>query len=110
MRRYGRLMPWVLTLIATAVTVMPAAAQPFAYVTNQGSGSVSVIDVANNTVVATVPVEGRPWAVAISPGGALAYVANSDAKFVSVIDTTTNTVVASVDVGSPSTGVAVTPD
>ena len=42
-----------------------AQAQARAYVTN--TGTVSVIDTATNTVVATIPVGGHPVAVAITP-------------------------------------------
>ena len=38
----------------------PAAAAPFAYVANNGSNSVSVIDTATNLVVATIPVGVAP--------------------------------------------------
>ena len=39
-----------------------------AYVTNHGLGSVSVIDTASNTVVATVGVGDGPEGVAVTPG------------------------------------------
>jgi DNA-binding beta-propeller fold protein YncE len=45
----------VLELFVVALPVTQAEAQPFAYVTNAFSDTVSVIDVATNTVVATVP-------------------------------------------------------
>ena len=38
----------------------PAEAAPFAYVTNGDDSTVSVIDTATNTVVATVPVGNDP--------------------------------------------------
>ena len=44
--------------------------------TEAGSGTVSVIDSATNTVVATIPVGGGPIAVAISADGTRAYVTN----------------------------------
>ena len=50
---------------------MPEA--PFAYVTNSHSNTVSVIDTASNTVVATVPVGNGPIAVAITPDGKHEY-------------------------------------
>ena len=39
-----------------------------AYITNQGSATVSVIDTASNTVIAAIPVGGGTG-VAVSPGG-----------------------------------------
>jgi len=79
-------------------------------VTNQSSGTVSVIATATNTVVTTMAVGRTPTGVAITPDGTRAYVTNQDSATVSVIDTSINTVVASVPVGSGPVGVAVTPD
>ena len=82
------------------VHVQPAASQPFAYVANQGSSTVSGINAANNTVVATVPVGSSPTGLAITPNGAFAYVVNGGSSTVSVINTANNTVVATVPVGA----------
>src|SRR5438128_5291975 len=51
-----------------------AQAQTRAYVTNESSNTVSVIDTATNTVVATIPVGPVPVGVAITPDGTRAYV------------------------------------
>jgi YVTN family beta-propeller protein len=90
-------------------------AAPFAYVTNEGSGTVSVLDTASNTVVATVPVGFNPFGVAVNPAGTVVFVTN-DIPFggvpfgaVSVLDTASSTVVATVPVGSFTVGVAVNP-
>ena len=45
-------------LVAMAST---AEAKPFAYVTNQGANTVSVIDTDTNAVVVTVPVGNNPY-------------------------------------------------
>jgi YVTN family beta-propeller protein len=87
----------------------PAAA-PFAYVANDGDGTVSVIDTATNMLVATVPVGVNPEWVAVTPDGKRAYVTNINPNTVSVIDTATNTVAATVSVEVFPNGVAVTPD
>jgi len=88
----------------------PAAAAPFAYVTNAFSNNVSVIDTASNTVTATVTVGFLPRDVAVTPDGKHAYVTNQFSNNVSVIDTASNTVTATVAVGNIPAGVAVTPD
>jgi YVTN family beta-propeller protein len=80
------------------VAVNPAGTR--AYVANQNSNNVSVIDTASNTVVATVVVGTAPFGVAVNPAGTHAYVANVSSNNVSVIDTTSNTVVATVAVGT----------
>ena len=87
-----------------------AYAAPFAYVTNAGSGNVSVINMATNTVITTIPVGLTPEQVAVTPNGLLAYVSNFGSNTVSVIATASNTVVATVPVGSGPAGIAVTPN
>ncbi len=94
-------------LVMGGWSIAPVVAAPFAYVTNNSSNTVSVIDTATNIVVATIPVDS-PAGVAITPDGKHAYVANYKSNTVSVIDTATNTVVAMIPVGG--FGVAITPD
>jgi YVTN family beta-propeller protein len=72
-----------------------------AYITNQGSSTVSVIDTATDTIIATIPVGLNPFGVAVSPDGSKVYVANVSSNTVSVIDTATNTVNATIPVGLP---------
>jgi len=79
-----------------------------AYVTNVLSSSVSVINTANNTVIANIAVGSNPWAVAISPNGSTAYVANSGSDTVSVINTD-NYAVTTINVGDGPVALAVTP-
>src|SRR5262249_51856504 len=64
-----------------------------AYVTNLNGNTVSVVNTATNTVVATIPVGTQPIGVAFSPDGTRAYVSNLVSDTVSVIDTTRNTVI-----------------
>jgi len=44
-----------------------------AYVTNQGSGTIGVIDVASNTQISTIPCACTPLRVALSPDGETLY-------------------------------------
>jgi YVTN family beta-propeller protein len=81
-----------------------------AYVTNNGAGTVSVIDTGSNAVTATIPSGTAPAAVAITPDGRHAYVTNNGAGTVSVIDTGSNAVTATIPVGQSPSGVAITPD
>jgi len=72
-----------------------------AYITNQSSNTVSVIDTATDTVIATIPVGLNPFGVAVSPDGSKVYVTNISSNTVSVIDTATNAVIATIPVGLP---------
>jgi YVTN family beta-propeller protein len=47
-----------------------------AYITNQSSNTVSVIDTVTNAVTATIPVGVVPEGVAVTPNGSKVYVAN----------------------------------
>ena len=76
-----------------------ASAQPYAYVTNNGSDNVSVIGISTNTVVATVAVGSEPSGVAVSPDGKFVYVTNAGADNISVIQTSDNTVIGTWDGG-----------
>jgi YVTN family beta-propeller protein len=96
-------------LLGIAFSAAVAQAAPFAYITQSSADTVSVVDTATNTVIATVPVGDFPFGVAVTPDGASVYVANEASGTVSVIDTASNTVTATVD-GGAAQGVAVTPD
>ena len=75
-----------------------ALAAPFAYIPNEGSNSVSVVNLATNAVVATIPVGSNPRGVAMSPTGTRVFVTNYISNDVSVIDTFTNTVIATLPI------------
>lgn len=85
-------------------------AQTRAYVTNAQSNSVSVIDTATFSVIATIPVGQSPGDVAVTSNGRFAYVANLFSNSVSVISTASNTVVATVPVGTSASGIAMNPN
>ena len=80
-----------------------------AYVTNQGSATVSVIDLTTNQKTIDIPVGVEPYGIALTPDGARAYVANSASNTVSIIDTASNTVVGTINIpGVQPRGVAIT--
>lgn len=81
-----------------------------AYVANQGSGTVSVIDTAKDTVMATVATGAGATGVGLTPDGSRAYVGNVAAGTVSVIDTETNSVIKTIAVGTGPLAAIVTPD
>lgn len=83
-----------------------------AYVTNLGSGSVSVIETVDNKVVSTVPLPAgaNPAGIAITPDGTRVYVANNNSNNVSVIQTAANKVVGNpIPVGTSPVGVGIIP-
>ena len=63
----------------TATTTAPRATggDEFAYVSNEGSGEISVIDVESDSVIGTIDVGTRPRGVRVTPDGRRVYVALS---------------------------------
>jgi YVTN family beta-propeller protein len=92
--------PASLTTIITGIAMSPDGKS--AYVSNQGSNSVSVLDTASNTIVKTVLVGTSPAGLAVTPDGAHVYVSNQGSNSVSVLDTASDTVVATIPVITPS--------
>ena len=72
---------------------------PFAYVTNTGARTISVIDLSTNSVVASPAVQGAPIRLAITPDGKRVYITSRETaggSFVSVLDTANNRVIDTV--------------
>jgi len=95
--------------VTATITATPATAE-YAYISNEGSNDVKVINTATNAVVAIVSVGLLPIGVAVSPDGNYVYIVNNVSNSVSVISTASNTVVATVPVGTNPVGIAVSPD
>ena len=100
------------TATITVTPVPPPAG--FAYIANSGvgNGTVSVINTANNSVVATIPLGQSPTGVAISPDGGKVYISDQALNKISVLNAATNTVISTITEfqGAEPSGVAVSPD
>lgn len=104
---FSRLMFAVLSLaLASGI----AAAGSKAYVGNFKDNTVSVIDTASGTVVATVAVAAGPHGMAVASDGRLLYVSGDGSSTLSVLDTITNRVARAIEVGKAPHGVAIAPD
>src|SRR5690606_455791 len=107
-------MPGLSDMARTAALLMllcgAAGASPFAYITNQGSHDVSVIDLAEQRVVATVGVGRSPAGVAASSRGGRVFVSNPDSRTVSVIDMRRQKVVRTLAAGRGPVGIDASPD
>ena len=68
----------------------------FAYVTNQGSASVSVIDIVARKELKQIKVGVEPYGIALTPDSTRAYVVNGASGTASVIDTASQQVVATI--------------
>jgi YVTN family beta-propeller protein len=68
---------------------------------------VSVVDVATDSIVATVAVGVRPWGIALTSDGRKLYTANGPSNDVTVVDTETMQVLKKIPAGELPWGVAV---
>jgi YVTN family beta-propeller protein len=66
-----------------------------------------VINTADNTVIATLPVGKRPWNMALTPDGKKLYVANGRSNTVSVIDAVELKTLGEIKVGELPWGVVI---
>jgi YVTN family beta-propeller protein len=78
-----------------------------AYVTDRTADAVTVIDLATDTVTATIPVGEYPNTIDVDPATDVIYVTNATSHSVSVIDGATNAVVATIATSGEPNGVAV---
>ena len=65
-----------LALAGAALVPLTALAAPFAYVPNEKSGTISVIDTENDTVVAEIKAGDKPRGLAASIDGKTLYVSD----------------------------------
>lgn len=84
---------------------------------NPGTGTMSIIQTSDNTVVGTITGFSGPFAIAITPNGKFAYVTNFGSNnfspvghTVSVVNLRTNTITATITLGTQPSGIALTPD
>lgn len=99
-----------LIVVAIVITSQRSAlAQPFAYVTDNGSGTVSVLNTSSNEWT-FIPVGAGPLGVAVNPVMPSVYIGNNGEGTVSVIDAPSSTVVATIPVGSLPAGIVVSND
>lgn len=104
---------FILSLLMAAFGPIQLQGKTVAYVANMDGNSISVIDVASNTVTATIAVGGGPTGIVFSPDGSKAYVTNHRSASISVINTATNSVTTTISLGGGGgqpAWLAITPD
>ena len=81
-----------------------------AYTANVGAGSVSVLDLANRSLITTIPVAKMVQRISISPDGNHVYTHDQDAPRIAVIDAGTNKIASWIEVPTPVYASEPTPD
>lgn len=97
--------------LAVGCALAAPALADTAWVTNQSSGDVTVVDVDAGAVLATIAVSGQPAGVATAPDGQHVYVVSPDTKTVTELETADRAVSRTLvlEEGGP-TGIATSPD
>src|SRR2546427_2333508 len=98
-----------LSILALAFLSLARAA-PFAYVPNERSGTVSVIDTASDRVVATIKTGGKPRGIAASPDGRRLYVSDQPNGSLVVVDLAARAISEQIPVGKSPEGVTISRD
>lgn len=103
----------LLALLCGAASSAVVSAAPLAYVPNQKSGSISVIDTATDTVARTLTAHGqlgkRLQAIDLDRKGRTLYVVDAEHDLLYAIDAATDTVLHKVAIGKEAEGVRVSP-
>src|SRR5918997_7024468 len=103
---------------AQAPASVRSSREPVAFVTNEASLDISVVDLARRRVVATIPVGARPRGIQVSPDGRHVFVAvsdeaanaESDRDAIVVLDATTRREIGRFKAGTDPEQLAVAPD
>jgi len=105
-------------VLAGLVFGADASAQRYAYVSNEGSGDVSVVDLQSKSVVASIAVDGRPRGIRLSPDRRTLFVAVSDSlpnvqggkDAIVAIDVATRRITGRIEAGTDPEQFDITPD
>ena len=82
----------------------------YAYITNQGEDTVSVIDTTKNSVSQTIAVGKGPVGIAVSASMQRVYIANVESQEISVINTQNNSVIQTIKINGAPVGLTLSPD
>jgi YVTN family beta-propeller protein len=77
------------------------------FVANGRGKTVSVVDAATDSILASVEVGARPWGIALTPDGSKLYSGNGPSNDVTVLDTKTMQVIKKIPAGELPWGVAI---
>ncbi len=100
-----------IALLVAGLAAGRAMAASYAYILNDTSNTISVIDTATNTVIATPDIGTTSLhGSAVLPNGNFAYIGAYGANRVTVIDTVTQTIVATINGFNQPRALAALPD
>src|SRR5579862_6837063 len=98
-------------LLASLAGATIAAAQPFAYVSNQSGNTIAILNRATNTIASSISVSGAGLSgLALAPNATYLYVTEQNKNAVAILNTATNAITGTIPVGSGPVQVAFTPN
>ena len=97
-------------IVAATMLTGAAFAQPYAYVPNEKSGTISIIDTATDRVTGEIKAGEKPRGIAVSPDGKLLYVSDQPHRVLNVIDIGKKTIIAKIELGESPEGVGISAD
>ncbi len=102
---FGSSFPTLVRFEAVVTNTAGSTAYLVGQAPDTGAGSVTVVQMSDSAIVATVPVGLVPEALTLSRGEGLLYVANTGGDTVSIVNPTSRRVVATVPVGHAPSGI-----
>jgi YVTN family beta-propeller protein len=109
-RMWPRISVFQTAVFLTFVLVSFAAAAQQAYVANEKSGTVSIVDTARDEVVGEIRTGTKPRGMAASLDGTTLYVSDQAANALLVVDIAKRAVVSKIDLGESPEGVYISKD
>jgi YVTN family beta-propeller protein len=106
---FQRMWPAAL-VVSLAVVAGNAQAAPFAYVPNEGSGTLSVIDIATDMVVAEIAAGKKPRGTVITKDGQRAFISDQPNNRLVIVDLVKRQASGEVPLGESPEGVGLSPD
>ena len=97
-------------IAASALLAATALAQPYAYVPNEKSGTVSIIDTATDRVTGEIKAGDKPRGIAVSPDGKFLYVSDQPNRALNVIDIAKKAITVKIPLGESPEGVGISSD
>src|SRR3954471_5279229 len=100
-------------LAATAAALLiacTAIAQPHAYVPNEKTGTISIIDTATDRVTGEIKAGEKPRGIVVSPDGKTLYVSDQPQRALLVIDIAKKAIISKIELGESPEGVSISSD
>ena len=104
-----RILGSLLAIVAAGFCATSIAA-PFAYVPNEKSGTISVIDIETDSVVAEIKAGDKPRGLAASKDGKTLYVSDQPNNVLVKIDLDQRIASGTVELGESPEGVSISPN